>query len=37
MVLFLVARQELAIVRKSLQINKDGVFGRDREQTGKAE
>ena len=28
MVLFLVAKQELAIVRKSLQINKDGIFGR---------
>ncbi len=30
MVLFLVAKQELAIVRKSLQINKDGIFRRHR-------
>ena len=29
MVLFLVAKQELAIVRKSLKTNKNGIFGRD--------
>jgi len=31
---FVMASSEPAIVRKSLQINKDGIFGRDNAKTG---